>query len=441
MKMQVPMLRNYPAAACRIIEKTNILQLTAQYLMMKILLILPRFDRHKWDSLTEQAWCMARLLSANGVVQCSIAAGRSEGEKSLEVISNVSVHRFSPQLPRWKFLRRFCRCKDDFSNADLPGLELFLRKNKFDLVHIMCRGYLCQKVSQVLKERHIPYIVGCRSEDFRISDVAVPQKTVEVNSNFRKVLREYGEALQGAARVFCSDHALRRMLAVELGDRPLIHWQPGVEIEKFSRPAQLDFRQFYQIPPSRRIILSVGRIGESKNQKMLLEILSVLNKRQWKCHLVVIGWNSSDAYMQEFNKLAAEHKLENVVSVIPGLPPGDECFRAAFQASSLVILPSRFDVSGSAVLEAWAASVPVIAAPVGCGGELIEDGVNGRLVNPRDLAGMIKTCEELLDERNRSACEKMRSNGMMKARNLRWERRLEELTDIYKSILNINQHK
>ena len=57
------------------------------------------------------------------------------------------------------------------------------------------------------------------------------------------------------------------------------------------------------------------------------------------------------------------------------------------------------------------------------------------------LACAVGACEELLDERNRSACEKMRSNGMMKARNLRWERRLEELTDIYKSILNINQHK
>ncbi|MBR7145414.1 MAG: hypothetical protein IKD10_10785 [Lentisphaeria bacterium] len=44
---------------------------------MKILLVLARFDRHKWDALTDQAWSIARLLTAAGGVQCVIAAARA----------------------------------------------------------------------------------------------------------------------------------------------------------------------------------------------------------------------------------------------------------------------------------------------------------------------------------------------------------------------------
>lgn len=407
--------------------------------MMKILLILPRFDRKRWDSLTDQAWNIARLLTAGGKVQCSIASGRSSDEKSMEAVCNVPIYRFAPQLPRWKFLRRFHKIDPDFSNAELPGLEMFLRKKDFDLVHIMCGGHLCKRVSEILFERKIPYIVSCRSEDFKEQDAA-NVKFDESRGLFRKTFREYGDALHKAERVFCSDHTLRRLLAVDLGDRPLVRWLPGVALERFSRPSQVDFRQFYQIPSSRKIILSVGKICAGKNQKMLLETVAVLNNRQKNCHLVLIGWCESEAFLQEFQALIKERKLGHSVTLIPGLPPGDECFRAAFQAASLVLLPSRFEVSASAVLESWAASVPVIASPVG-GGELIEDDVNGKVAHPYDFQSFVRGCEELLNENNRSSLEKMRSNGMMQARSLRWERRLEELMMIYNEVLQINQHK
>ena len=154
---------------------------------------------------------------------------------------------------------------------------------------------------------------------------------------------------------------------------------------------------------------------------------------------MIVGWSESDEFLNGFKALIKERRMEKVVTLIPGLPPGDECFRSAFQAASLVMLPSRFEVSATAILDAWSAGVPVIASPVG-GGELIEDSVNGKVANPHDFQSFVSGCEMLLDEKNRGSLEKMRSNGMMTARSLRWERRLEDLMNIYNEVLQINQH-
>lgn len=403
--------------------------------MMKILLVLPRFDRRKWDSLTDQAWHTAKLLVAGGKAQCVIAAGRTADEKAMEVVCNVPIHRFLPRQARWKFLRRFQKSDLDSGEIELPGLELFLRENRFDLVHIMCKGHVCEWLSQVLLQIGTPYAVSCRSEDFKPVD-ALSGRRGETPGVTRKVYRDYGTALKNARKIFCTDHTLRRMLAVELGDLPLIYWKPGVDVEHFRCPSAVDFRQFYQIPPSRKIILSVGKLGESKNQQLLLETVSVLNNRNWNCQLVLIGWCESEEYMRRFRGLAEERRMSNAVTLIPGLPPGDECFRAAFQAASLLLLPARYDVSASAVAEAWAAGVPVIASPVGGGGDLIDDDVNGKLANPHNFQEFVRGCEFLLDERNRRTLEKMRSDGMVHARSMRWERKLEELMEFYDQILD-----
>ena len=388
--------------------------------MMKILLVLPRFDRRKFDALTSQAWQIARRLTASGQAQCIIAAGRSEDEAALEVIENVPIHRFLPAPYRWKFWQNIFRREHGANDDILPGLEVFLRKKHFDLVHLMCGGRLCEYSAKILQECQTKYVISCLPAR---GDGGTDMTGGSVHLNM--------ETLTNAQRIFCRDHRQRRKLAAKLGDRQLVYWMPGVEFDRFSRPQAVDFRQFYKISPQRTVILSVGRISRSRNQKILLEMLSVLNSRNRNCQLVIIGWSEDDAYKAEFLKMAAERKLSNAVTCIEGLPPGDERFPAAFQAASLVMLPALDEASATAVLEAWTAGVPVVTSPMGSGGELIEDKVNGRIANPRNFQAWVKCCEELLDERNRSALEKMRSNGMIKARSLQWPKRIEDLLKIY----------
>ena len=413
---------------------------------MKLLLVLARFDRHKWDSITDQAWNIARLLTASGEAQCVIAAARGKDEAALEVVQDVSIRRFTPQYPRWNFLRKkpAISCSDD--NANQPGLEIFLRKNRFDLIHVMTPGKLCSIVSQVARELDIPCIVTCRSEEFKTFDAAAQKAGYSAATpNFSRVFNEYSAALKNVDRIFCTDHRLRRALAGELGDRQLIYWQPGVDCDYFARPSAVDFRKEYQLPADTALLMTVGQLATDKNQKMLLEIVSLLNRRGRKCKLLVLGWTAEQNYLEEFEEYVAEHKLGSVVKFIHGLPPGDERFRAAFQAASLVLLPSRYEVAASAVLEAWSAGVPVVASPAGSGGELITDGVNGRLAAVRYFQDWVKCCEEMLDERNRSVLEKMRSAARSEARKYRWQERLKELMEIYNEVItlkkcNNNQH-
>ena len=230
--------------------------------MMKVLLVLPRFDRQKFDALTNQAWQMARRLTASGEVQCVIAASRSEHDAALEVIENVPIHRFLPERKSWDFWKKCFRKNTEVMDCALPGLEIFLRKKHFDLVHLMCGGRLCESAARILRERNVKYTVSCQPGESELDREDV----------WNQYFRDCSEALNQSERIFCSDHWQRRKLAVKLGDRQLIHWVPGVDFDRFSRPLAVDFRQFYKIPPSRTIILTVGRIQRSRNQKLLLRL-------------------------------------------------------------------------------------------------------------------------------------------------------------------------
>ncbi|MBO5721963.1 MAG: glycosyltransferase family 4 protein [Lentisphaeria bacterium] len=398
---------------------------------MKILMVLPRFNRRKWDFLTGQAWNLAQRMTAEGWAQAVIAAGREESEPALEVVNNVPVYRFAPAAGSWRnFFQR--RSDLDRGEADLPGLEIFLRKKEFDLVHIFAPGRLCQKVCRIAGERGIRRVIFCRSEYFRNRDEFLQRDS---ESDAGNAFHSYGNALKSAERILCGDHNLRRMLAARLGDRQLVHWQAGVDGSFFSKTSAVNFRKFYQLPEKRKLILSVGTVCESKNYELLLDTALMLRQRANNFHLVIIGWTAQERYCNKLKRRIRELNLENTVTLIPGLPPGDECFRAAFRTASLVLLPSRYDVSAGAVLEAWAAGVPVIASPAGSGGELLEDNINGRVLKLSEIQQWVAACEEILNEKNRPQMEKMRIAGLEKVRSLNWTTRLEKLRTVYEEVI------
>jgi len=122
--------------------------------------------------------------------------------------------------------------------------------------------------------------------------------------------------------------------------------------------------------------------------------------------------------------IAAAEALARSGRRIEWLLPSDGPLRAAFEAEArardvddcihflgrrsdipsllsrvdLVVHPSWSEGFPNAVLEAMSAARPVVATRVGACASLIEDGVNGRLVPPRDPQALAASVAGLLDD-------------------------------------------
>ena len=69
---------------------------------------------------------------------------------------------------------------------------------------------------------------------------------------------------------------------------------------------------------------------------------------------------------------------------------------AVLRNVDMLVLPSRYENLSSALIEAMAAGLPVVATRVGGTADLVHDGVNGLLVAPRDPAALAAAISRVL---------------------------------------------
>jgi len=67
-----------------------------------------------------------------------------------------------------------------------------------------------------------------------------------------------------------------------------------------------------------------------------------------------------------------------------------------FSFSDVFALPSKSDAFGLSYLNAWALSKPIIAAKNTSASDIIENGVNGILVDPDDIESISSALESIL---------------------------------------------
>src|SRR5690606_29001050 len=109
---------------------------------------------------------------------------------------------------------------------------------------------------------------------------------------------------------------------------------------------------------------------------------------------VIVGGASDGAiaYLEEIRKLIrAFGKAERFI--LTGYVPEVEPLYGALD----VVVHASIDPEpcGMVIMEAMAASRPVIAADAGGPRELIRDGIDGYLVAPGDVAGLVRTILDL----------------------------------------------
>ena len=195
----------------------------------------------------------------------------------------------------------------------------------------------------------------------------------------------------------------------------------GVDMEKFAvRPT-----------PKKKTILFIGGSAEHKGLDILIKALLFIVKKHPNAEVVVLGEMNKrkEMLVQMAEKIGVSSKIKWI-----GLVFQKEIF-SFYREAYLVVLPSRLDLFPLTVLEAMAYGIPIVAANVGGIPEIINNKVNGIIINSEDSYGFAKSIIELLD--NRKKAEEIGRNGRTTVeQKFTWEKVVEKYEKEIYSHLN-----
>jgi glycosyltransferase involved in cell wall biosynthesis len=161
----------------------------------------------------------------------------------------------------------------------------------------------------------------------------------------------------------------------------------AVRLERFGEPAPPGLREQIGGSPERPLVLTPARLDEQKGLPFLLRAAAGLPGVDF----VLAGEGPERASLEA---LAAELGVAGRIHFLGYR--GD--IPQLLAACDVFALPSLYEGSSLAVLEAMAARRPVVSSAIGGTDELIDDGSDGLLVEPGDAEALAAALRRLLDD-------------------------------------------
>jgi glycosyltransferase involved in cell wall biosynthesis len=212
----------------------------------------------------------------------------------------------------------------------------------------------------------------------------------------------------------------------------------GVDVKRFSSGHRETYRQ--DIPAKDFVILFVGRLVEKKGVDDLITAFSTLPEKLAKnTWLWIVGGGDEESNLRGLaSRLGVSNKIK-FWGTVPNthLP---EIYAAAdvFVGPSVVAASGDTEGQGVVFLEAFSARLCVIAAASGGIAEVVDDGITGILVPPRDSARLAAAMETLLT--NRELREKLAENAFRKVtETYAWEKVAGRFEALYRSIVTASR--
>ena len=179
----------------------------------------------------------------------------------------------------------------------------------------------------------------------------------------------------------------------------------GIDTARFRGNAEKGaaLRRELGIPDEAAVLLSVGDLNKNKNHRAVLEALARMENRN--LHYVVCG---RGPLKEELEAFAREKGLGDRVRFV-----GYRNDIPAFYAmADVFVFPSFREGLSVSVMEAMASGLPIVCSRIRGNTDMVEDGVNGYLMEPGDpdsIAGALRRLE------NREKREEISRNNLEKA--------------------------
>ncbi len=193
----------------------------------------------------------------------------------------------------------------------------------------------------------------------------------------------------------------------------------GVDLERFT-----DADPFEELRDGTINILFVGRFEERKGLIHLLKAYHRLRKRHVDARLLVVGTGPK---AREYRRFVGLRKIRDVEWLGP---VSDDDKARYFASADIFCSPATGQESfGIVLLEAMAAGVPIVASDIHGYKNVLQRGVQGLLVEPRNqraLAAALYAMAQDPELRNR-----MGEAGRLRAPEFSWDRVTERIVDFY----------
>ena len=348
---------------------------------MKIMLLIHEYPPIGGGGAT-LAYFLARQFALQGHSVC-VLTSRIEGTEPFEQCNGVEVFRInslrvSRLNPKIFELAGFCIF------GFLKGLRV-LKRYRPDVIQAIFglpAGLAAWALTRVRVAPYVVYIGG--------SDVpGIPVGRFQFIS--RLTLPIIRRVWRDSEAVIACSKGIRQMAHRTAPDLPIDIIPDGVDWQRFQKKAAEDYTKQKVVK-----ILTVGRIVPRKGFQYLLESLPFLIKearRNFQVQIVGEG-----PIRPQLERLVKKTHLEDKVEFTGAV--NYERLRGLYQKADIFVLPSLAEGMPCTILEAMACGLPVIATSVQGSEEVVQDGVNGFLVRPRDPAKLGQALVKLINDPN-----------------------------------------
>jgi len=190
---------------------------------------------------------------------------------------------------------------------------------------------------------------------------------------------------------FILDRSSEIVVLSEVWRRRVSEMTRNANIRPVASPVEAkELLRINRVERSGPVLLFMGRLDRDKGLHELIDALAVLRRQFPALQLRLAGEGDR-------NGIIAHARARGVMAAVDfaGWVTGPAKIKVWAEAS-VYVLPSYIEGLPMSVLEAMAAGLPVVASNVGGIPDLIKDDVNGLLVAPRDVPGLVAALERVL---------------------------------------------
>ncbi|MHA1271254.1 MAG: glycosyltransferase family 4 protein [Candidatus Helarchaeota archaeon] len=295
-----------------------------------------------------------------------------------------------------------------------------IKKNDFDVIQTFStRGY----IYKFLKNIDIPKIQSQLVSRLAMGEVKHSFELLLKGKIFRYLAWRMDKvACKNADRTITTSRAMKKCLEKEYKIKEIAVIPRGVDIESF-KPTE--YPKF-----SNKIVFTACRIEKSKGLDDLINAMKYINEIDRSIQLVIAGTGNN---LKKINDLINTFGLNNKVILLGSVPHSQ--IPELISKSSVVVLPTPFEPFGAILIEAMACSRPVIGINSGGPQDIVDNGINGFLIephNPRMLADYIlKIFQDYDKSRNMGLAGREKVLEMFT-----WENEARQYIDLYDKLIH-----